>query len=166
MEKFKIEYRKHTCKKCGHFYTTTNPAFSPEHFYYGTIFFFTEGKEIATIIGKNSILQEFVDIIETYPNKDLQRKYGAVRVWHLAWERFADKSQKGYPFYIWGMSSVCPQCGNDDFWQIDMIMVEEEIEAQPILYTQWNLYSHREKEKILYDFFEEYVDNFKKKYEL
>jgi hypothetical protein len=153
MEKYKVFYDKRICKKCETHFAVTNPNFSMEHLYYGTIFFFTAANEIAAIHGKNITLQEFAEIIEDYSTNEIRKRY-TIDVLHHAWEYFTDKSQKGYPFHIWGMKSICPNCGNDDLWQMDIIEEQNEIESQPILYTQWDLNSYGKKEKILHAFFD------------
>jgi hypothetical protein len=159
-EKYKIGYHRWLCQKCACIYTTTNPEFNIDIYYYGTVFFFTAAKEVAAIVGKDPKLQEFVGIIEEYPNNEMKKKYKVDVIRH-AWEYFADKSLKGYPFHIWGMYPVCPKCGNRD--AIEMIELQvEEIESQQILYTQWNLHSYKEKKKILHAFFDEYLENVRK----
>jgi hypothetical protein len=164
MEKYEIVYEKRLCKKCNHLITTTTPNFNIDLLYYGTIFFFTAAKEVAAILGKDTKLQEFAEIIKMYPNKQMKDRY-QISVLHHAWEYFADKSQKGYPFYIWGMFPTCPNCGNKDTTVMDLIEVQiEEIESQPILYTQWDLNSYNEKQRILHAFFDEYLENIRKKY--
>lgn len=164
MEQYKVIYRKRLCEKCSHIFSTTNPAVSMEHLYYGTIFFFTAAKEIAIIQGKDSKLQEIAEIIENYA-KTKHKQTFIVRTIHTAWEHFADKSEKGYSFHIWGMFPKCPNCGNHDTSTIKMVdVLIEEIEAQPILYTQWDLHSHKEKEKILHAFFDQYMEEIERKY--
>lgn len=118
--------------------------------------FFTYGKEIAAISGTDPKLQEFAKLLDIYPSKKIKR-YN-IDVIQSIWEHFADKSQKGYPFYIWGMFPTCPSCGNKDTTVMDLIEVQiEEIESQPILYTQWDLNSYNEKQRILHTFFDEYL---------
>jgi hypothetical protein len=151
-EKYKIGYRRWICEECSCIYTTTNPEFNSELLYYGTIFFFTEANEIAAIEGNDAKLQEFAEIIENYAKNEIQKRH-TIDVLHHAWEHFADKSQKGYPFHIWGMYATCPNCENRDTLKMIDLQIEE-IESQPILYTQWDLNSYRKKKKILHAFFD------------
>ncbi len=164
MEKYGIIFRKRLCEKCFYVFTTTNPTFSPNDLYYGMIFFFTAAKEVAVISGESHALKEFRQIIEDYATTEVQKRYAVKGIQH-AWEFFADKSRNGYSFHIWSMFPQCPNCENSDTTTMKVIdSLEENIAPQPILYTQWNLYSDKEKRKILHDFFDKYIDDERAKY--